>query len=88
MPQFGASLTDDARVIIYDHSMFIVQAGGVNAMKLTCVTASSEAKKTIVRADTWRKNESEMLEAPSGSFTESGRKFSLTYSSKPGYLGW
>ncbi len=24
--KFGASLTDDARVIIYDHNMFIVQA--------------------------------------------------------------
>jgi hypothetical protein len=26
--KFGASLTDDARVIIYDHHMFIVQATG------------------------------------------------------------
>jgi len=25
-PQFGASLTDDSRVIIYDRNMFIVQA--------------------------------------------------------------
>jgi hypothetical protein len=25
-PQFGASLTDDSRVIIYDHNMFIIQA--------------------------------------------------------------
>ncbi len=28
-----ASLTDDARVIIYDHQMFIVQATGVNVKK-------------------------------------------------------
>ena len=27
---FEASLTDDARVIIYDHHMFIVQANGLN----------------------------------------------------------
>ncbi len=29
-----ASLTDDARVVIYDRHMFIVQATGVNAIKL------------------------------------------------------
>jgi hypothetical protein len=29
-----ASLTDDARVIIYDCHMFIVQATGINLMKL------------------------------------------------------
>ncbi len=28
MPQFGASLTDNARVIIYDHNMFIIQGTG------------------------------------------------------------
>ncbi len=28
MPQFGASLTDDARVVIYDRNMFIIQATG------------------------------------------------------------
>jgi hypothetical protein len=27
--KLGASLTDDARVVIYDHHMFIVQATGV-----------------------------------------------------------
>jgi hypothetical protein len=27
--KFGASLTDNARVVIYDHHMFIVQATGV-----------------------------------------------------------
>ncbi len=26
MPQFGASLTDDSRVVIYDRNMFIIQA--------------------------------------------------------------
>ncbi len=31
-----ASLTDDARVIIYDHHMFIVQATGPNVIKLFC----------------------------------------------------
>ncbi len=30
MPQFGTSLTDDTRVIIYDRNMFIIQATGVN----------------------------------------------------------
>ncbi len=29
MPQFGTSITDDARVIIYDRNMFIVQATGI-----------------------------------------------------------
>ena len=28
MPQFGASLADDSRVVIYDYNMFIVQATG------------------------------------------------------------
>jgi hypothetical protein len=32
--KFEASLTDEARVIIYDHHMFIVQATGVNIIKL------------------------------------------------------
>jgi hypothetical protein len=27
MPQFGASLTDDARGVIYDRKMFIINAG-------------------------------------------------------------
>ncbi len=27
-PQFGASLTDDVRVVIYDHNMFIIEATG------------------------------------------------------------
>ncbi len=27
-PQFGASLTDDSRVIIYDHNLFMIQATG------------------------------------------------------------
>jgi hypothetical protein len=26
MPQFGASLADDSRVIFYNHNMFVVQA--------------------------------------------------------------
>ncbi len=26
MPQFGASLTDDSRIVIYDRNMFIVQS--------------------------------------------------------------
>ncbi len=32
--KFEASLTDDARVIIYNHHMFIVQAIGANVMKV------------------------------------------------------
>ena len=28
MPQFGASLTDNARVTIYDRNMFIIQTTG------------------------------------------------------------
>ena len=27
--QFGASLTDNSGVIIYDHNLFIIQAAGV-----------------------------------------------------------
>ncbi len=26
MPQLGTSLTDDSRVVIYDHNMFIIEA--------------------------------------------------------------
>jgi len=29
MPQFGASLADDSRVVIYDCNMFIVQSTGL-----------------------------------------------------------
>jgi hypothetical protein len=32
--QFGASPTDDSRVVIYDRNMFIIQATGVNVKKL------------------------------------------------------
>ncbi len=32
-----ASLTDDARVIIYNRHMFIVQATGVNVIKLLMI---------------------------------------------------
>ncbi len=31
--KLGASLTDDARVIIYNHQMFTVQASGFKAKK-------------------------------------------------------
>ncbi len=33
MPQFGASLADDSRVIIYDCNLFIVQATGRQSEK-------------------------------------------------------
>jgi hypothetical protein len=33
-PQFGASLADDSRVIIYDQNIFIMQAKGANVTKL------------------------------------------------------
>ncbi len=32
--KLDASLTDDARVVIYDHRMFIVQATGVNVINV------------------------------------------------------
>ncbi len=32
--KFGASLPDDARVVIYDRHVFIVQATGVDLIKL------------------------------------------------------
>jgi hypothetical protein len=35
--KFEASLTDDARVVIYDHHMSNVQATGVNLIKLFLV---------------------------------------------------
>jgi hypothetical protein len=38
MPQFGVSLADDSRVIIYDCNMFIVQANG---------------RKKFYKTDTW-----------------------------------
>ncbi len=34
MPQFGASLPEDSRVIIYDRNEFIVQATGPKVIKL------------------------------------------------------
>ncbi len=34
MPQYGASLTDDSRVVIYNHNMFITQATGFTALGL------------------------------------------------------
>ncbi len=34
MPQFGASLTDDSRRVIYNHIMFILQATGANVKTL------------------------------------------------------
>ncbi len=41
--KFGASLTDNPRVIIYDHHMFIVQAAGVN-FSTYCTTSSGHRK--------------------------------------------
>jgi len=46
MPQFGASLADDSRVVIYDCNMFIVQA--------TCFTNDSQ-NIFIVEARTLKK---------------------------------
>ncbi len=34
MPQFGTSLTDDSKVLIYDHNMFLIQATGVRVMTI------------------------------------------------------
>ncbi len=42
------SLTDDARVIIYDCHMFIVQATSVNAVKLFSFNADDKAKYASV----------------------------------------
>ncbi len=42
--KFRASLNDDARVIIYDRHMFIVQAPSVNVMKLIFHVICSMAK--------------------------------------------
>ncbi len=45
MPQIGASLTDDARVIIYDRNMFIIQATDCDTVvKLFFITAKNVAK--------------------------------------------
>jgi hypothetical protein len=38
-----ASLTDDARVIIYDHHMFIVQATGLNCQQHFCPKSCFES---------------------------------------------
>jgi hypothetical protein len=40
MPQFGASLTDDASRVNYDCNMFIIQATGVNITKLLTVVTN------------------------------------------------
>ncbi len=37
---FGASLTDDARAVIYDHHMFIVQAGNTKGGSITVLLTS------------------------------------------------
>jgi hypothetical protein len=42
--KFRVSLNDDARVIIYNRHMFIVQAPGVNVMKLIFHVICSMAK--------------------------------------------
>ncbi len=42
--QIVASLIDAARGVIYDHHMFIVQATGVNVLKLFSFIADDEAK--------------------------------------------
>ncbi len=38
MLQIVASLTDDLRGVIYNHSMFIVQAAGCSENKLECLS--------------------------------------------------
>ena len=40
MPQFGASLTDDSRVIIYDRNMFIKQATEPTLIKLLSIVGA------------------------------------------------
>jgi hypothetical protein len=42
--KLGALLTNDARVIIYDHHMFIVQATGVNAIRHFFSVTDEETK--------------------------------------------
>ncbi len=42
--KFETSLTDDARVIIYVHHMFIVQATGPNVLKLLLFAADGGEK--------------------------------------------
>ncbi len=34
MPEFEASLTDNSRVIVYDHKMFIIPSTGLNVIRL------------------------------------------------------
>ena len=42
MLQFGVSLTDDTNSVNYDRNMFIIQATGVNAIKLFSFVADDE----------------------------------------------
>jgi len=44
MPQFGASLTDDDRVIIYHLNMFILPAIGASLMIVIEALAMAKAK--------------------------------------------
>ncbi len=45
MPRFGASLTEDVKVVIYDRNMFIIQATDCDTVvKLFFITAKNVAK--------------------------------------------
>ncbi len=48
MPQFGASLTDNARSVIYDHNEFIIQATGYQwQRKLSFITLAPGREENV-----------------------------------------
>ncbi len=47
MLQFGASLTDDTSSVNYDHNMFIIQATGVDFIKLFSLSAIPHQYKLV-----------------------------------------
>ncbi len=48
MPQFGASLTDDARVIIYDCNRFIIQATGDDTIIFFMALSGQQKTKSLI----------------------------------------
>jgi len=58
MPQFGASLTGDARDIIYDHNMFVIKATHKNFVTFILrknykIAYNSTTTKAMVKLNTY-----------------------------------
>jgi hypothetical protein len=53
MPQFGASLVDDSRVITYDCNMFIVQATDLIKYFKWIPIVDKKNRQSIVKKENW-----------------------------------